>query len=76
MAPGVLKQLLKHVHCSMGSHNLKTRVNKIIFKRTITKEDDDDDWNLDNSKIKITILSCSLGATMLHAMHVLYLLTK
>jgi hypothetical protein len=34
MAPGVLRQLIKHVHGSMGSHHLKTRIKNIIFVMT------------------------------------------
>jgi hypothetical protein len=34
MAPGDLKQILEHVHGSMGSHHLKTRIKKIIFMVT------------------------------------------
>jgi hypothetical protein len=45
MVPRVLRQLLEHIHGSTGSHHLKTRVKKIIFKMTIPKEEHDDDWN-------------------------------
>jgi hypothetical protein len=34
MAPGDLRQILEHVHGSMGSHHLKTRIKKIIFMVT------------------------------------------
>jgi hypothetical protein len=37
MVSVVLKQLLKHVHGSMGSLHLKTRMKKIIFEMTIQR---------------------------------------
>jgi hypothetical protein len=35
MAFVVLTNLLEHIHGSTGSHHLKTRIKRVIFKMTI-----------------------------------------
>jgi hypothetical protein len=37
MVSGVLRQLLKHIHGSTGSHHLTTRIKKITSKMTIRR---------------------------------------
>jgi hypothetical protein len=48
-----LRNLLKHVHGSMGSLHLQTRVKKIIFMMMIIRmTNQDNDRNLDDLKVK------------------------